>query len=78
MAVYRPDSFYLGELWWVAARTRLTLGDGEGARRLQAEGEGWVRDIAERHVPDAFRASFLERNAVNRALLTWSKRPGPR
>jgi hypothetical protein len=65
---FQPDSFYLPELWLVAARVRLALQQPEEAGRLAALGMCWVRTVHEQHVPAEFRESFLQRNPVNLAL----------
>ncbi|MDE2368991.1 MAG: AAA family ATPase [Burkholderiales bacterium] len=65
---HRPDSFYLPELWLVAGRVEAALGHVERAQAHWRTGAAWVLEAAD--VPAAFRASFLERNAVNRALTT--------
>ena len=66
---YLPDSFYLPELWLVSAQTFATLGRETAARRAAADGQAWVREVHDTHVPAEFRDSFLHRNAVNRELL---------
>jgi DNA-binding SARP family transcriptional activator len=66
---YLPDSFYLPELWLVSAQTFATLGREPAARRAAAEGQAWVREVHDAHVPAEFRDSFLHRNAVNRELM---------
>lgn len=66
---HQPESFYLGELWLVAARVQQALARSQEARRLAADGRAWVMALHDAHVPPAFRASFLARNPVNRALL---------
>lgn len=73
---HQPESFYLGEMWWVAARVHLALGDQAQARAVLAEGRAWVMHLHALHVPDQFRASFLDRNAVNRELLALAGRHG--
>jgi len=66
---YLPDSFYLPELWLVSAQAFATLGREPAARRAAADGQAWVREVHDSHVPAEFRDSFLHRNAVNRQLL---------
>lgn len=73
---HQPESFYLGELWWVAGRTYLALGREADAQRVLGAGREWVMDLHDRHVPAEFRASFLNRNAVNRELLALAARGG--
>jgi DNA-binding SARP family transcriptional activator len=66
---YTPDSFYLPQLWLVAARVHAALGQTEVARSLARTGQQWIVTTSERHVPAPFRAGFLQHNPVNRALL---------
>jgi hypothetical protein len=66
---YLPDSFYLPELWLVSAQALATLGREGAARRAAAEGQAWVREVHDGHVPPEFRDSFLHRNRVNSELL---------
>ena len=68
---YLPDSFYLPELWLVSAQTFATLGREPAARRAAADGQAWVREVHDKHVPAEFRDSFLHRNAINRELLAF-------
>ena len=66
---YQPDSFYLPEVWLVAARALGALGRDAEARRAADDGLVWVRAVHDAHVPAEFRDSFLHRNPVNRELL---------
>jgi tetratricopeptide (TPR) repeat protein len=68
------DSMYRGELWLVAARTYSSAGERSLAQQMVAEGCAWVKDVAESNVPAEFRDSFLNRNPVNRELLTLATR----
>ena len=65
---YETDSMYRGELWLVAARVYEAVKERTLAARMAVQGCAWVQDIADRHVPAAFRDSFLNRNATNREL----------
>ena len=49
-------------------------GERERAAAVLAAAVGWIRETALPQVPDAFRDSFLHRNAVNRTLLTAESR----
>lgn len=69
VADFRPDSFYIGELWWHGARAFDALGRREEADAVAREGAAWVRALAREQVPPAFVDSFLHRNPVNRELL---------
>lgn len=71
---YLPDSFYLAELWLVAAQALEALGRDGDARRTAAEGLDWMTRVHDAQVPAQFRASFLERNPVNRELLALNAR----
>ena len=65
----QPDSFYLPELWLVAAQVYQALGQTGAAQQQLQTGVRWVTETAQAQVPEAFRDSFLQRNAVNAALL---------
>lgn len=71
---HQPDSFYLPETWLVAARVFNALGRPAEAARMARTGREWVMAVHDMHVPVAFRASFLHRNAVNRDLLELASR----
>lgn len=66
---YVPDTFYLPEMWLVAAQVLASLGREAAAQRVAADGQAWVMKVHDTHVPPEFRDSFLHRNAVNRDLL---------
>jgi tetratricopeptide (TPR) repeat protein len=68
VAQYRPDSFYVGELWLTGARVFDTLGRADEADACARDGAAYVQTLAAQ-VPAAFVESFLQRNAVNRELL---------
>lgn len=68
-ADYQPESFYLGELWLVAARVFDAHGRHDAALAALADGRAWVSALHDAHVPAEFRSSFLHRNPVNRELL---------
>ena len=61
---------YPPECWWLIHRALDAGGDRAGARAALHRGAHWVQATAEARVPDEFRSSFLERNPVNRGLLT--------
>ena len=71
---YIPDSFYLPELWLVAAQVFRALGRELDVQRAAADGHAWVRRVHDAHVPEPFRDSFLNRNPVNRELLALAAR----
>lgn len=66
---YQPDNFYRAEIWWTAAQVFTAVNRTAEAERVLEEGHQWVRRIADEHVREEFRDSFMHRNAINRALL---------
>ncbi|MFT3817712.1 MAG: hypothetical protein QM750_08825 [Rubrivivax sp.] len=70
----QPADLYPGEAWWIAARVFDANGDDDDALMALAHGMQWVRRQALPQVPEAFRDSFLQRNASNRALLAAADR----
>lgn len=74
---YLPDTFYLAELWLVSAQVLEALGRDAAARGTLADGLAWVKGVHDTQVPPQFRASFLERNPVNRELLALNARMRP-
>ena len=77
LATVQPADLYFGQAWWLAAQVFEASGDGDQALMALAHGAQWVRRVALPNVPEAFRASFMERNPTNRALLAAADR-GPR
>lgn len=65
---YESHAMYRGRTGLAAWRALQALGDPGAAPLLAAE-QAWVRQVAARQVPEAFRESFLHRNPFNRALL---------
>ena len=74
LADHQPDTFYLPELWLVATRVFEALGRVAEARRSAETGRDWVMGVHDQQVPEAFRYSFLHRNATNRDLLALASR----
>ena len=71
-----PHSFYLPELWSVASRVYLALGQpGAASTALQA-GRQWIEQVAGTQVPAPFRESFLQRNPIHRDLMLRALRSG--
>jgi len=67
---HAPESMYLPEAQLVASQALAAAGAlAEAAAAVQA-GTDWIRRRALPQVPAPFLDSFLQRNAVNRALLT--------
>jgi len=65
---------YRMEPSWHAAFALHHIGDAARAQALAADACGWIDDTARRHVPAAFRESFLNRNPVNRSLIAMAAR----
>ena len=58
----------------MAARVLEAVGQRDEARRAAQSGRDWVMAVHDAHVPEVFRPSFLQRNAVNRELLALAPR----
>jgi hypothetical protein len=71
---YLPDSFYMPEMWLVAAQVALALERQAQAKQALKQGTSWILNAHERYVPPEFRDSFLHRNPVNAELLALTKR----
>jgi hypothetical protein len=68
-AGYAPDSMYRAEAWLAAQRALAAVGEQAAAAHALEQGRLWVRQHALPQVPAPFIDSFLNRNAVNAALL---------
>ena len=66
---YKPADMYLPDAWWIAGQVFDACGATDEAMMALARGAHWIRQVALPNVPEAFRPSFLERNATNRSLL---------
>ena len=78
LADSQPESCPPSTVWLALARTFQRCGDTAAAERAAAEGAAWVRRVAAAHVPDEFRAAFVDRQPVNRELLAFAARlPSP-
>lgn len=66
----RFDSAHLPRTEVLLTHYRALEAIGDANARMQLETTlAWVLEIADRHVPSEHRASFLERNPINRAIL---------
>ena len=65
----QPADMYLPDAWWIAVQVFDACSATDEAMMALARGTHWIRQVALPHVPEAFRASFLERNETNRSLL---------
>jgi hypothetical protein len=68
---------YLPDAWWIAVQVFDACGASDEVMTALGHGLRWIRQVALPHVPAAFRDSFLERNATNRALLAAATRRTP-
>ncbi|WP_374568315.1 AAA family ATPase [Ideonella sp.] len=71
-----PATLYPAELGWQAAQALHAAGADDEAAQVVRQAVRWIHDTADRHVPEAFRSGFLERNPVNLGLLGWAARLG--
>lgn len=69
-----PADTYLADTWWAAFRAFDSLGEAPAADAALRRGHAWVAEQARRHVPDAFRSAFLDRNPVNRDMVAAAAR----
>jgi hypothetical protein len=67
---------YPAEYWWLIFQAFDAAGDQPAALTALRRGADWIRTTAQANVPDEFRDSFLDRNPVNRAVLTTMSRSG--
>lgn len=73
-AEIEPNDLYAGERWLATVRVLHACGCRSAAEHAVREAVDWVNRIAREHVPAEFRDSFLNRNPVNRELLTLATR----
>jgi DNA-binding SARP family transcriptional activator len=69
-----PWDMYLPEAWWIAFRVFEAAGDEQAALDALRTAVDWINERALPQVPDEFKDSFLNRNPVNRAILTTATR----
>jgi hypothetical protein len=68
-----PWTSYMGELYWNAHQALAAAGDQDAARTALERAVRWI-DNALPNVPAEFKDSFLNRNPINRAILTTASR----
>ncbi|MBL0151841.1 MAG: AAA family ATPase [Ideonella sp.] len=73
----QPADMYLPQAWWIAVQVFEASGVRDEAAMALARGARWIHQVALPRVPEAFRDSFLHRNATNRALLAAAGRQWP-
>ena len=75
LETYDPDHLYRGEALLTHHRALEANGDPETRAQLERT-LAWVLGIADHHVPPEFRASFLNRNPINQAILEAATQAG--
>jgi DNA-binding SARP family transcriptional activator len=74
LAARAPVSIYPAELWWIVFQALDAAGETTAALRALQAGVEWINRRALPNVPGEFRDSFLDRNPINRAILTTASR----
>jgi len=74
LATQRPVDLYPPTAAAIGRDIFLACEDPDRAAACLAQGIAWIQTTALPQVPDAYRDSFLNRNPVNRALLTAASR----
>jgi len=69
-----PWDMYLPEAWWIAFRVFDAAGDQPAARDALQRAVRWINGTALPDVPDEFKDGFLNRNPINRLVLTTASR----
>ena len=75
LETYDTDYLYRGEALLAHFRALKASGDFDMQAHLERSLE-WLLGIADHHVPPELRASFLNRNPINRAILTAATQAG--
>ena len=63
-------SLYPAQPLWAAVQAFDAVADEPAALATLTQAVDWVRTTARDHVPELFRQSFLDRNPINRAILS--------
>jgi hypothetical protein len=74
LAARAPVSIYPAELWWIVFQALDAAGETTAALPALQAGVEWINRRALPNVPGEFRDSFLDRNPINRAILTTASR----
>ncbi|MGH6624426.1 MAG: hypothetical protein ACREBN_10660, partial [Burkholderiaceae bacterium] len=69
-----PTGVSMGEVMWCIHRGCTAANNATGADEALKRGVQWIEVTALPNVPSEFRDSFLDRNPVNRSLLTTASR----
>ena len=70
---HAPDGLYIGEVWAAALDS---IDDAAVSKAILGDAVRWITATAAR-LPEEFRESFLDRNPINRTLLTRPQRGRP-
>ena len=70
----QPVDMYRAEAWWIEFEAFSAGGDMVDATNSLAHAVDWINTVALPSVPDEFSDSFLNRNPINRAILTTASR----
>ena len=73
----QPADMYRAEAWWIEFEVFGAGGDLVDATTALAKAVDWIDTVALPNVPDEFSDSFLNRNPINRAILTTASRRQP-
>ena len=77
LATRASIGLYPAEYWWLIFQAFNAAGDRTAALAALRRGADWIRATALAHVADEFKDSFLDRNPVNRAVLTTASQMRP-
>jgi DNA-binding SARP family transcriptional activator/tetratricopeptide (TPR) repeat protein len=66
----RPADMYYPEAWWIAYEIFAANDEPASAMQALTRAYDWIQQAALPNVPDEYRDSFLNRNPVNRAIIT--------
>ena len=69
-----PTGMFVPEFFLCLYKAFTSIGDSNGALQMLRRGISWINDVALPNVPDEYSDSFLNRNPVNRAILTTASR----
>ncbi len=71
---HQPEGMSVAQVGLLAYRAFAAADKGDKATHALAMAADWIHMSASRHVPAPFRDAFLNRHAINRAVLTLSTR----
>ena len=74
LATHASIGLYPAEYWWLIFQAFDAAGDKTAALVALRRSVEWIHATAQAHVADEFKDSFLDRNPVNRSVLTTASR----